>query len=314
MTASFVISLDFELHWGLRDHTPLAPLRERLLRTRAVIPVLLGVFDEFEVHATWATVGYLFAQSKEELLTFAPTHRPDYPSPQHDPFSEVLGADEDDDPFHFAPSLVGLIAGSPHQEVATHTFSHYYTQAPWADAVTFAADLEAAKAIALARGITLETIVLPRNQINVMTSQVIQAAGLIAFRGNPKTWEWEQASGARVAAQRAMRLLDAYLPLRRVGLEERPARLADITAARFMRPVSHLEGGLWRIRLRRIMREMTQAARQGRRYHLWWHPHNFGDQLEHNMRMLREILHHRAALDAQYGMPSLTMSEAARRG
>ncbi len=54
---TFVISLDFELHWGVRDHRTVADYRENLLGVRRVVPALLSLFSEFGIHATWATVG-----------------------------------------------------------------------------------------------------------------------------------------------------------------------------------------------------------------------------------------------------------------
>ena len=55
---ALVISLDFELHWGVRDKcAPDGPYRENLLGARKAIPRILDLFEEFDVAATWATVG-----------------------------------------------------------------------------------------------------------------------------------------------------------------------------------------------------------------------------------------------------------------
>ena len=37
---------------------------------------------------------------------------------------------------------------------------------------------------------------------------------------------------------------------------------------------------------------MTFAAKTGSNYHLWWHPHNFGKDLEANLKFLEKILQH----------------------
>src|SRR5579859_4252999 len=64
---AFVISLDFELHWGVRDHEPLdGPYRPNLLGARNAIPRLLEMFERYGISATWAIVGFLFARSREE--------------------------------------------------------------------------------------------------------------------------------------------------------------------------------------------------------------------------------------------------------
>lgn len=133
-------------------------------------------------------------------------------SPNDDPYSEPLGDSEEEDPFHFAPSLVSLIQHTPHQEIATHTYSHYYTEATWADASTLRADFEAARAIAQASGVTLHSIVFPRNQVGRIATEACRNAGWAAYRGKPTHWEWSSKSNR--SASPVMRLADAYVPLR----------------------------------------------------------------------------------------------------
>jgi hypothetical protein len=66
MPGALVISLDFELLWGVRDLYPAdgGTYRANLLGARTAIPKLLQLFEEFEIAATWATVGMLFANSR----------------------------------------------------------------------------------------------------------------------------------------------------------------------------------------------------------------------------------------------------------
>ncbi len=128
---ALVISLDFELHWGVRDKRSVdGPYRENLLGARHAIPQILDLFEEFGVAATWATVGFLFAKNRLERDEFSPSLRPQYKNAKLDPYSEPTGDNEDDDPMHYAPSLIARIAKTPNQEIATHTFSHYYCQEP----------------------------------------------------------------------------------------------------------------------------------------------------------------------------------------
>src|SRR5687767_2475335 len=161
----FTISLDFELHWGVFDVLSIEDYRRNLLGARAAIPRLLRLFAEFEVHATWAVVGFLFCESRDELLAVAPSLRPHYRDPSLSAYRFIeeagIGVDEASDPFHFAPSLIRLIAEQPHQEIGTHTFSHYYCLEPGQDAGTFAADLDAALVMAAKYQLTLRSIVLP---------------------------------------------------------------------------------------------------------------------------------------------------------
>jgi hypothetical protein len=57
--------------------------------------------------------------------------------------------------------------------------------------------------------------------------------------------------------------------------------------------------------------DLEDAAKQGLIYHLWWHPHNFGVNLERNFEVLRAVLDRFAALRETHGMQSMAMREVA---
>jgi hypothetical protein len=159
-TGRLVISLDFELHWGVRDSVRVDQYQQNLLGVRQAVPRLLELFRRHEIHATWATVGFLFARNREELLASLPDRRPAYARPVLDPYralGDELGRDEHDDPYHYASSLLDMIEATTHQEIASHTFSHYYCLEEGQDVASFRDDLVAARAIAQRRGIILCT-------------------------------------------------------------------------------------------------------------------------------------------------------------
>ena len=54
---------------------------------------------------------------------------------------------------------------------------------------------------------------------------------------------------------------------------------------------------------------MTATAKKNKLYHLWWHPHNFGKNIEENFETLTSILDHYQELNKNYGMRSLNMQE-----
>ena len=270
--------------------------------------------------ATWATVGFLFARSRDELEAASPALRPGYADPRLDPYAESVGLDEASDPLHFAPSLIERIVATPRQEIGTHTFSHYYCGEPGATPESFAADLHAAQQIAGRKGIAMRSIVFPRNQSGAAYVAVLPGAGIDVYRGNPpgRLWQVEEGAEGRRITRRVGRLLDTYLPVDgddTVGWETvlEPGGLANVRASRFLRPYDPRLAALEPLRLRRITRSLTRAARQRRIYHLWWHPHNFGTHLDANLGVLRRILDAFADLREREGMVSLSMDEVADR-
>jgi hypothetical protein len=58
-----------------------------------------------------------------------------------------------------------------------------------------------------------------------------------------------------------------------------------------------------------IKRGLTRAAKRGAGYHLWWHPHNFGRNLQANLTALRDIILHFATLREGSGMRSMAMGD-----
>lgn len=315
---AFVVSLDVELHWGVRDHAPAhGAYRANLLGERRAVPALLALFREFGVSATWATVGFLFARSRGELERCSPAVRPAYADPALDPYGEPLGDGEDDDPLHFAPSLVEQIAAAPGQEVATHTFSHYYCLEPGQGRGAFAADLDAAVRIAAARGVALRSIVFPRNQHNPAYDDLLRGAGITCYRGAQTGWMYRPGAEALGTSRvRAGRLADTYLPI--TGRETqpwdavaRPDGLCNVAASRFLRPYTPRLRAVEGLRLRRVTGGLRRAAERGEIFHLWWHPHNFGTHLDENLGFLRRVLEGFAALRDAHGMQSLTMAQTA---
>ena len=70
--STLIVSLDFELFWGMQDGWELSEYEENILGGRAAIPKMLELFRRHGIHATWATVGFLFADNYEELSQFLP--------------------------------------------------------------------------------------------------------------------------------------------------------------------------------------------------------------------------------------------------
>ena len=60
-----------------------------------------------------------------------------------------------------------------------------------------------------------------------------------------------------------------------------------------------------------IRRAMHAAAKTGQNFHLWWHPHNFGVNIDQNLQVLSAILDEYEFLRDHYGMLSATMQDIA---
>lgn len=304
------ISLDFELFWGVRDKRSLDAWALRLLNAREAVKRMLDIFAAYGVQATWATVGALMCRGKREFLEYSPQVRPAYDNPRLSPYgsTESLGESETADPYHFAPSLVARIRDTPGQEVGCHTYAHYYCQEPGHSVAAFSADVQAAQNVAALHGLRLQSLVFPRNQVGQDCLDVCLANGISAYRGRARFW----GEKGKDACSRAARLANAYFPLSGSGAWrlENTAEMApvNIRASHFLRPHAPGRAFLEPVKLKRLEVAMEAASRKGRVLHLWWHPHNFGDETEANMAALRTLLEKWRTLHEKKGMQSLHMA------
>ncbi|MDZ3952353.1 polysaccharide deacetylase family protein [Bacillus thuringiensis] len=312
-----VISLDFELYWGVQDTMSLEQYRENLLGVRQAIPKMLELFQEYDIHATWATVGKLFFETKSQLLNNMPRVKPNYENLSYSGYHclSQMGESEEDDPFHYAPSLIKQIALVPYQEIGTHTFSHYYCLEPGQTAREFEADICKAVEIGNINGINIQSVVFPRNQINPHYLAICKKYGIQAYRGNEDSFIYRSSTFRenQTTYKRILRLIDAYLNI--TGhhiyslhtLNTQP--IINLPASRFLRPYNSNVKIFENLRLKRITNSLTKAAKENKLYHLWWHPHNFGVNLDENLHFLSKIFAQYAHLKRKYGMKSYNMQE-----
>ena len=316
---AFVISLDLELHWGWRDEKAWdGDYSANFLGVWEAVPRILSCFGEMEIAATWAVVGFLFAESRMELEQYSPRNKPMYQNPRLNPYLEDIGKNEKGDPFHFCPSLLRYIKTFFGQEIGSQTFSHYYCLEEGQDAVTFRNDLESAIRIARARGVQLRSIVFPRNQYNPDYLGILNELGIRCYRDNTKGWMFRASkTSCNPLIKRVFRFVDAHFNLGGQHTARWPRKgefgsgVCPVPTSFFLRPVSGSRNVLDWVRLRRIKKSMLHAAKENEIFHLWWHPHNFGVNLDQNISYLIEMLEYFQYLKHKYGMRSLNMSEIA---
>jgi peptidoglycan/xylan/chitin deacetylase (PgdA/CDA1 family) len=211
MSGEFVISLDFELLWGVRDHATRETYGANVLGGREAIPRILDLFERHGISATWATVGLLMAECRDELMASLPPPelRPRYTDPRLSNYAylDEVGEDERRDPHYYGMSLVRRIMDCPRQEIGTH--SHFYCLEPGQTVEAFEADLLSAHRLAGAKGITLRSMVFPRNQFSPAHLDACARSGINIYRGNPLPWAYQAAGGVgQTPFRRALRLAD----------------------------------------------------------------------------------------------------------
>ncbi len=317
----FVISLDFELYWGVRDKRTIEGYAQNLKGVHTVLPKLIDLFNQHKTEVTFSTVGFLFCKNKEELMSALPQKQPLYDDKNLSPYTDgfkLVGNSENDDPYHFAYSLLQLLKQYAQHEIGTHTFSHYYCLESGQTVEDFRADMQAAHAVAEKENVQLTSLVFPRNQYNESYLNVCRELNITSIRGNETSWLYAARSGNKEQLyRRALRLVDAYLNISGHNCYSDEymtnSSVTNIPSSRFLRPYSPKLQLLDGLRLNRITSGMTYAAKNNLMYHLWWHPHNMGIHQKESLNFLNKILKHYRFLNEKYNFESYTMTRLCKQ-
>ena len=307
----FTISLDFELFWGVRDHRTLESYGENIRNVHDVVPRLLHLFSKYNVHCTWATVGFLFFNEKKDMMSYLPAERPGYQKKEYDPYAYIeqheLGTI-----YHFAPALIEQIKKTPGQEIGTHTFSHFYTLEKNTTISQFKNDLRSAIAIGKAKDIEIKSIVFPRNQYSDDHIKGCLEEGIKIYRGNELSGAYSPVSRENENIfRKGVRFADTYINLTGHHCHAIPVsnKIINVPASRFLRPYNPKLKAFDGLKLRRIKQGIKFAAKHGLVYQLWWHPHNFGKYMDENFKFLEQVLKFYHQLNQQGKIESQNLLE-----
>ena len=317
----FLISLDYELMWGVRDKKSIKNYGVNILNVFKSSNYTLELFNRYNINATFATVGFLFHPNKKDLMDFLPYSKPSYTnknlSPYENDYIGKIGDNEQEDPYHFGYRLLKKIIDTNKHEIASHTYSHYYCLELGQTLDQFRVDLQKNIEIAKRNNIELNSIVFPRNQYDKKYLDICRSQGIMVYRGNEKHFMYKPSeSQNQTKLNRMLRLADSYLNLSghntysiKDVINSKPY---DLKSSRFLRPYKPMFSFFDFLKLKRIKDSMSYAARNNEIFHLWWHPHNFGSNIEENIKFLEQILLHYEMLNKKYKFKSVTMSKLAK--
>ncbi len=300
---TFVISLDFELAWGTRGRPAASRVGPYLTGTRAAIRGMLDLFEEFNISATWATVGALLmaqpgAQRRHQMIAGSR-------------FDDIPSGDHTSAPNWYAEDILDQILNCPvPQEIGCHTLTHLYVNTAPEGRQELADELDLFLEL-------FQELRLPRPRSFVFPKayqahfDLLAERDFYAFRGPEDRW-YEHLPGTLPAA--GIRLADSvagFTPQVRRS-EHYSHNLWMVPASQFYAPFM----GVGRYvplqsRVRKAINGLNHAASCGGVYHLWTHPFNMGYQTHELLGGLRDILCHAVKLRNQHRLNVLTMSAAA---
>jgi hypothetical protein len=278
-----VISLDFELRWGVHHRLGcnIDTYRANIENVRIIVPALLKMFTERGVHATWAYVGAVGCSGWNEFFERAPSS-PKYTNTDL-AFNPRFADIDPSGSLYFAPELVEMIGRSKGQELGTHTFSHVFAREPGFTANDLISDLNAVAKIGIEKfGGAPISLVFPRNQTAWL--ETMYQRGIKIYRSNQDGWCYDATqSGENTMLARSCRLVRDLNPLESSLTDIQSALTQASLFVRFDLPYLG-----WILHFERIRREI-QRITCGQVFHLWWHPHNLGGDLSRSLERAQRI-------------------------
>ena len=160
----------------------------------------------------------------------------------------------------------------------------------------------------------MSSIVFPRNQINPDYLEVCKKYGFTCYRGTEKHWMFNTQDTKILSspAHKAFRLLDAYFNLSgyntyKISEIKDASGMVNVSSSKFFRPYNKTLSFMESMRISRVKKGMSYAAKHNEVYHIWWHPHNFGSNIDENFKNLEDIFKHYKNLNSQFNLKSETM-------
>jgi len=132
---TFMLGIDVELAWGLvhRKRIDLSQITRSSLKARKALDNLLGLFEKFQIPATWSILGHLIlkhcSKGGESKMPHPDMPRPNYSWLKDDWYRYDPCTDFQTDPAWYGKDIVDKIveyvreSNVPH-EIGCHSFSH----------------------------------------------------------------------------------------------------------------------------------------------------------------------------------------------
>lgn len=312
-----VVSLDFELYWGLAgwNQERLAAYRPNVEGAVNALKRILQTFSNYGIKCTVGFVGGINYKNLKYYLQDAPVLRPSYTNEQFSSYNLLLKLVEDGvikENLLFRQDIISELKKNTLVELASHTFSHYYALEDGQTIEQFNSDIKASVDSARVHGLDLKSIIFPRNQIPYSYYRVCVENGLTHIRGNEESYLYRsESTPSKYDIKRVLRIVDSYINLtgHHTYKDILQGHLCDVKASRFFRPYNAKLKLLEPLKVRRIKKDIQDAAMNKKIYHLWWHPHNFGINTDKNIKQLESICQCFAEMQNKYGMQSLFMCD-----
>lgn len=289
--AAFLITIDFELAWGMSFDGSHQSRERTLLNGRDAIHRLLDLLDQYTIPATWATVGHLFLEGCKQVdgVAHPEVVHPTYETSGLDPYSFDPCSDVRSFPLWYAPDLIeNITSRRVGHELASHSFGHLLLGDPACSSETALSDFQAGQEIGHQHGLAFRSFVFPQHMAAYL--DMLTDFGFSSYRTETRDVAWRYPYIIR----RAGRIISNALGIapRVLHPEIGSKELVNLPASlRFALPESRQRWVITPARLvRRCKRGIEKAMRSDGMFQMYFHDFNLGVRSSEFFAALEEVL------------------------
>lgn len=266
--ASFLLSLDCELLWGIRDYGGLRKYPYLSNGFDTYYQSLLKSLNTYKVRASFAFVGAM-ALSYEEFAKISVHNLNSLYRRRH---SEILQSTQANKELWFQPDIVKKVCNAKLQhEIASHSLTHLRFDAVSMDEDVAAFEMESSHSILHSLNKNVSSFIFPENCIKYLSQ--FKKSPYKIYRAKDETWYHKSSM------RRALHFLDQSLPIapKGVHLDKDGHGNLCIPGSTMFFPYDGVRSIIPdSVRFQKMKEGIDRAIREKKTFHLWFHPWNLG--------------------------------------
>ena len=308
-TGYFLFSLDTELAWGYFDKDV---ERTNLFsptgsRERESINRILELMAEYGIVGTWALVGHLFYQQCEECKVCPILEW----QGKYGSFEEVYQTDKS--LWYGIDAIAPLLAQRDKHELAFHGYTHEIFDEASMGREQAQIEIQEWKRASQRENVIPKSVIFPRNRIGHL--DLFEQEGFVSYRGEEPASLWSKFGRLYPYLKTVDHITNLSTPPIYSFEDCCEGGLVNLPSSQnffgFNRRVElTLDAmNLHKIRIRRMVKSIRQAAKTKKIVHIWSHPWEF--QTDKDFEKLR-LIFESAAIEIEHNrMQSVGMSQLA---
>ena len=264
--ASFVISIDLELAWGVWDKLNSTNIQKIIDTERLVCDNLLNIFDDNEMPVTWAVVAALLDNKNKMMGNL-------------------------NQKAWYAPDILDNILNSKTKHlVASHSYAHKEFNTCSNEEIN--EDFEKSIFFLKSFNINTDVFIFPRN--NVFHLDVLKKFNFKTYRSIDQSW-YKKVYKYNKLLGKISNLIDKVIPIQtnsvsplidKFGLTEVPTSILLISKNGIRTIVTNYS------MFKKIKDGIDLAISQNECFHIWFHPSNFYYQTNKQFDLLKKIINY----------------------